>query len=83
MKLSQPQLQKATTYAQGTTHPFNPNYKGGISQFVKPYGKLKAYKKGGKVKKTGPAKVHKGERVLTKKQNAKYEKTRKNLYGLK
>jgi hypothetical protein len=31
------------------------------------------YKKGGKVKKTGLAKVHKGERVLTKKQNKKYE----------
>ena len=29
------------------------------------------YKKGGKVKKTGPAIVHKGEHVLTKKQAAK------------
>src|SRR5215469_960729 len=32
---------------------------------------LKGFKRGGKVKKTGVAKVHKGERVLTKKQAAK------------
>ena len=32
---------------------------------------LPKYKKGGKVKKTGLALVHKGERVLTKKQAAK------------
>jgi hypothetical protein len=32
---------------------------------------LKGFKKGGKVKKTGLAKVHKGERVLTAKQAAK------------
>ena len=32
---------------------------------------LPRYKKGGKVKKTGPAIVHKGEQVLTKKQAAK------------
>ena len=30
------------------------------------------YKKGGMVKKTGPAKVHKGERVLTKRQAKRY-----------
>lgn len=30
------------------------------------------FKKGGKVKRTGLAKVHKGERVLTKKQAKKY-----------
>jgi len=29
------------------------------------------YKRGGKVKKTGMAKVHRGERVLTKKQQRK------------
>jgi hypothetical protein len=33
-----------------------------------------SYKRGGKVKKTGPAKLHKGERVLTKRQAAKYRK---------
>ncbi len=32
---------------------------------------LKGFKRGGKVKKTGPAKVHKGERVLTAKQARK------------
>lgn len=31
-------------------------------------GKLPEYKKGGMVKKTGPAKLHKGEKVLTKRQ---------------
>ena len=35
------------------------------------YRSLPKYKKGGKVKKTGPAVLHKGERVLTKKQAAK------------
>ncbi len=31
-----------------------------------------SFKRGGKVKKTGRAKVHKGERVLTAKQSRKY-----------
>jgi hypothetical protein len=35
--------------------------------------KLDPYKKGGKVKKTGPALVHKGERVLTTKQSKKLD----------
>jgi hypothetical protein len=35
--------------------------------------KLQSFKRGGKVKKTGLAKVHKGERVLTKKQQRKRE----------
>lgn len=34
------------------------------------------FKKGGLVKKTGQAKVHKGERVLTKQQNKRYAKSR-------
>jgi len=33
-----------------------------------------SYKRGGKVRKTGRAKVHKGERVLTAKQAKRYEK---------
>lgn len=32
-----------------------------------------SFKYGGKVKKTGKARVHKGERVLTKKQARKYD----------
>ena len=40
--------------------------------------KVPSYKKGGKVKKTGLAKLHKGERVLNTKQTKKYEKTMKN-----
>jgi hypothetical protein len=31
-------------------------------------GMMRSFKRGGKVKKTGPAKLHKGERVLTKQQ---------------
>lgn len=37
-----------------------------------------SFKKGGKVKKTGLAKVHKGERVLSISQNKEYEKMKKN-----
>jgi hypothetical protein len=33
-----------------------------------------SYKKGGKVRKTGLARLHKGERVLTKKQAKHYKK---------
>ena len=43
-----------------------------------------AFKKGGKVKKTGVAKVHRGERVLTAKEAKKYAKnkgTRKRVAG--
>lgn len=40
------------------------------SQQAKP----NSYKKGGKVKKGGMAKVHKGERVLTTKQSKQFEK---------
>jgi len=34
-------------------------------------------KRGGKVKRTGMAKIHRGERVLTKKQARKYESKKK------
>jgi hypothetical protein len=37
-------------------------------------GKMPEYKKGGMVKKTGPAKLHKGERVLTKSQTKQMSK---------
>ena len=36
---------------------------------------LKGYKKGGMVKKTGPAKLHKGERVLTVAQTKAFNKS--------
>jgi hypothetical protein len=39
---------------------------------------LKGFKRGGKVKKTGIAKVHKGERVLTAKQAKKAAPAKKN-----
>ena len=32
------------------------------------------YRKGGKVRKTGPAVVHKGERVLNRKQTREFER---------
>lgn len=35
---------------------------------------IPSFKKGGKVKKTGLAKVHKGERVLNKKQAMKFDR---------
>lgn len=41
---------------------------GDYSKYVASVG---SYKRGGKIKKTGMAKVHKGERVLTKKQQVK------------
>ena len=46
-----------------------------------------SYKKGGKIKKTGIAKVHKGERVLTKKQTKKFDqkkfdRAKKSVFGL-
>lgn len=34
---------------------------------------IPSYRKGGKVKRTGLARVHKGERVLTRKQTRKYK----------
>ncbi len=35
---------------------------------------MPSFKRGGKVKKTGPAKLHRGERVLTAKQNQSMRK---------
>lgn len=45
--------------------------------------KPNSYKKGGKVKKSGVAKVHKGERVLTTKQTKAFDKKGglSKLYG--
>ena len=42
-----------------------------------------SYKKGGKIKKTGLAKVHKGERVLNKKQAQSFESAKKKYFGIK
>jgi hypothetical protein len=39
---------------------------------------MQKFKHGGKVKRTGKAKVHKGERVLTKKQAKRYEKRKRS-----
>lgn len=39
-----------------------------------PMAEPDSYKRGGQVKKSGMAKVHKGERVLTKSQNKRYSK---------
>ncbi len=49
----------------------------------KAYNAIPSYKKGGKVKKTGPAKLHKGEHVLTKKQASKWENMKKKVFGIK
>jgi hypothetical protein len=58
-----------------------------FGQKITPYGfsgynLVPGYKKGGKVKKTGLAKVHKGEHVLTKKKAKQVEKVM-NKYGKK
>ena len=46
--------------------------------------KVVSMKTGGLVKKTGTiAKLHKGERVLTVKQNKQYEKDKKIMRGVK
>ena len=54
----------------------------------KNYASLPKYKKGGKVKKTGPAILHKGEKVLKKKSAKKFDQKKfddyKNkVFGLK
>lgn len=46
-------------------------------EWAKKMNKIPSYKRGGKVKKTGLAKLHKGERVLTKKQARLYKKKKK------
>ncbi len=61
---------------------FSP-YDNKINPFPNVTKTIPHFKKGGKVKKTGLAKVHKGERVLTAKQNALYERMRKKVFGLK
>jgi len=50
-----------------------------------PQAQPNTYKKGGKVKKSGMAKVHKGERVLNSKQTRTFEKKGGfgKLYGSK
>lgn len=45
-------------------------------------GKLPAYKKGGKVKKTGPALVHKGEVVVPKNKVKKLKKAKTGIQML-
>lgn len=47
---------------------------GGVGEDTSGKSNLKEFKSGGKVKKTGPAKLHKGERVLTKKEAKRYKK---------
>lgn len=86
-------------YNQAKTHPANPLYLGKrngnfkmspTAQKPTPlnFGNMKKFKKGGKVKKTGPAIVHKGERILNKKQtkrfdSKKYDNARKKAFGIK
>lgn len=46
------------------------------NQVLTPSSSLKSYKKGGRVRRTGPAMLHKGERVLTRKEARTYAKKR-------
>ena len=71
-----------------TGKPFSKKWINQVDSNVEKLMTVGSYKKGGKVKKTGLAMVHKGERVLTKKQTKKFDKrkferARKKYYGLK
>lgn len=44
---------------------------------------LDSMKKGGKIKKTGIYKLHKGERVLNAKQTQRFEKMKKKVFNIK
>ena len=58
-----------------TTQARNPKHVDAEASFTR-YQRgraLKGYKRGGKVGKTGLAMVHRGERVLTRKQNTKFK----------
>lgn len=63
----------------------NPSNSGSGSSANDSKAQPSSYKKGGKVRKTGKAKVHKGERVLTVKQTKKFDKKGgfKKLFGNK
>lgn len=67
-KVAQKLGEKKQAKKQNTSYGSNGDYGGEADSPASP----SSFKKGGKVKKTGMAKVHKGERVLTKKQQKKY-----------
>ena len=62
---------KATKNSNAATKQFDTDASGGDTDAMPA-----SYKKGGKVRKTGKAQVHKGERVLNRKQTRKYERKR-------
>jgi hypothetical protein len=71
-------VEKAVNTTKAAMAPINPDATAGIDAKqanVDEYTKANppSYKRGGVVKKSGMAKVHKGERVLTKKQRSKVE----------
>lgn len=55
----------------------------GAKMFQQHANQIKSYKKGGKVKKTGLAKLHKGERVLNVAQTKKFERMKKKVFNIK
>lgn len=55
----------------------------GQAMFQKHANQIKSYKKGGKVKKTGLANLHKGERVLKVSDAKKFEKMKRKVFGIK
>lgn len=55
-----------------------------VGDITEKYRKLRgSFKKGGKVKKTGAYKLHKGERVLNPTQTKKFEAAKKKFFGIK
>jgi len=62
---------KTTRRITGKAREYDPSTGG-----AGPAEPLPSYKRGGKVRKTGLARVHRGERVLTKKQAKRYRRGR-------
>jgi hypothetical protein len=96
-KAVKPAVDAATKYVGQAKALFAPIDKGTVqtlqdksaqvNQFKapQPQAKPNSFKKGGKVKRSGVAKVHKGERVLTTKQTKAFDKKGglSKLYGAK
>ena len=67
--LSRLQKQRSSNQS-GTSTAANKGYGGGSA------AEPSTYKRGGKVRKGGMARVHKGERVLTRKQARRYKRSK-------
>ena len=64
LKISSPELARSESEKKGKYYEWNENVRKGTPE----KNLIKGFKKGGKVKKTGMYKLHKGEHVMTKKK---------------